>query len=679
MSRSVLVALTALLTVALMVVWAGVRAVDGSREALVEQFEQGEILRADEVARGLVQDLDEVGDHLRFLAPLLASTDSAMDCTREVRALLGVELAIRHALVLEESGTPLLSIDAAGEPPLPGALAGDAVTSDAPGISTSRPLRHDPSGRLRAFSLSFGDRTTLRRGSVVLVVDTARMVRLGGLRAGAPTARALVLDPALAPAPVSDPALAEAARRHGVPSLEKLLAQVDGEAGAVELSSTDAVQLGFPRSPVVAAHVRATPRDGEPWVVVTFRSSASLREHEHDLLVRVGLAAGGIALCFVSFAAYVLWASRRAVALREQLRHADALAHLHEKTEKILDSLPAIVVTLSADGRLTALNRRARDTLAPDALGGDLHHALPDAPDALVGDLESQVAMARREGTVQSLFGARLALFGEGGVFNVHTVPLEARTEAASVLLVLEDVSKVQSLESQLVRAEKLATVGVLAAGIAHEIGTPLSVVRGRAEYISGKLGHDHPQRAGLEVIGREIERVVGSVKQLLDFSRVRPAEVAPVALGTVAETLRELLGYEAQRRGLTLSIELPVELPLLLADADQLRQVLINLVMNAFDACSTGGTVRMSARARGARRVEITIVDDGAGIADAHRAQAFDPFFTTKKRGQGTGLGLAISAEIARHHGAEIDLEPGTSCGTVARVGWPSVVPRQT
>ncbi|MEO6952315.1 MAG: ATP-binding protein [Polyangia bacterium] len=679
MSRGVLVALVALLTVAFLVIWGAMHAIGTSRQTLVEQFEQGEILRAVEVARGLSQDLDSVGDQLRFLAPLLASTDSVRDGTRVLRALLGVENEVRHALVLDENGALVLSIDAVSEPPLPAALAEDVLVPNAPRIATSRPLRHDPTGRLRAFSLSFGDRASPRHGSVVLVVDTTKMARLGGLHSGAPSARALLLDPSLVPAPISDPMLAEAARQLRTGSMKKLLAEVSGASGAVELSSADAAQLGFPRFPVVAAHVLATPRDADPWVVVTFRSSATLREHEQAVLWRVGLAALGIALCFVSFAAYVLWASRRAVALRERLHHADALAHLHEKTEKILDSLPAIVVTLSEQGHITALNRRAREALAADALGADLSRALPEAPLALVSELDSQVQLARREGAVQSLFGARLALFGEEGVFNVHAVPLEARTESASTLLVLEDVSKVQSLESQLVRAEKLATVGVLAAGIAHEIGTPLSVVRGRAEYISGKLGDDHPQRAGLEVIGREIERVVSSVKQLLDFSRVRPAEVSPVALSTVAETVRELLGYEAQRRGLALTIELPPELPPLLADADQLRQVLINLVMNAFDACSSGGHVALSARARGLRRLEITVIDDGAGIADAHRAQAFDPFFTTKKRGQGTGLGLAISAEIARRHGAEIELEPGTPSGTIARVGWPTVVPRHS
>jgi two-component system sensor histidine kinase HydH len=284
------------------------------------------------------------------------------------------------------------------------------------------------------------------------------------------------------------------------------------------------------------------------------------------------------------------------------------------------------------------------------------------------------IDVARAEGRVRSLHGERAALFGEEGQYSLHAVPLEPRFPEACVVLVIEDLSDLRALQSQLLRAERLSTVGVLAAGIAHEIGTPLGVVRSRAEYTRNKIGAEHPQARGLEVIVAEVDRVSRTIRQLLDFARVRPAQARPIIVAEITERVRELLHLEAERRKSRLVVDCDAELHPVLADPDELQQVLINLVMNALDAGAK--EVRIEARPDDGPegpRVKIIVRDDGGGIAAEHLNLVFDPFFTTKKRGQGTGLGLAVASQIVRNHGGEIELASTPGRGTTVTLLWPA------
>jgi signal transduction histidine kinase len=303
----------------------------------------------------------------------------------------------------------------------------------------------------------------------------------------------------------------------------------------------------------------------------------------------------------------------------------------------------------------------------------------------VVSRLSELVEAAARESRVRSLLGEPLALFGEEGQYNIHAVPLEARDPEVRTLLVVEDLSNLRALETQLLRAEKLATVGVLAAGIAHEIGTPLGVVRGRAEYVLGKLGAAHAQAAGIGVMIEQIDRVSRTIRQLLDFSRLQPAAVQPVVLAPLTRDVCELLRLEAERRRVRIELDIPEGLPALAADPDQLQQVLVNLTLNACDACGPGGRVRLTAAAPDGSSagawglVTLSVRDDGCGIPPESLNQVFDPFFTTKKRGQGTGLGLTMVAHVVRNHGGRVELESEPGRGTCITLLWPAAGPSIT
>jgi signal transduction histidine kinase len=226
----------------------------------------------------------------------------------------------------------------------------------------------------------------------------------------------------------------------------------------------------------------------------------------------------------------------------------------------------------------------------------------------------------------------------------------------------LDENERKIELERRLRHSDKLATIGTLASGLAHEIGTPLGVIRGRAEHLLRSDPDQQKLTQGLEIIINQIDRITRIVRMLLDFGRRRePIRVTSDVRSIVQRTLH-LLETEAERRNIRLVSELG-QAPLLVdCDIDQLQQVFVNLGMNALDAMApTGGVLRVSAQRRmadGREQVRLCFEDDGMGVAQEFKDRVFDPFFTTKDPGKGTGMGLAVSQSIVRDHDGEITLE---------------------
>jgi two-component system, NtrC family, sensor kinase len=232
------------------------------------------------------------------------------------------------------------------------------------------------------------------------------------------------------------------------------------------------------------------------------------------------------------------------------------------------------------------------------------------------------------------------------------------------------------TLERQLQRTERLATIGTLAAGLAHEIGTPMGVIRGRAEF----LLHGQPEpamtREGLQIIISQIDRISRIVRMLLDYARERESLRVDCDVRSVIEYALGLMETEAKRRGITIRTDLGDHPVFMECDADQLQQVFINLSMNALDAMTPeGGSLEVRARLeRGsgiAPLAKITFEDTGPGVPPENRARVFDPFFSTKDVGKGTGMGLAVSQSIIRDHDGEIALETGPA-GTRFTISMP-------
>ena len=238
-------------------------------------------------------------------------------------------------------------------------------------------------------------------------------------------------------------------------------------------------------------------------------------------------------------------------------------------------------------------------------------------------------------------------------------------------VITVDDVTDQVRMEEQLLRQDRLASIGLLAAGVAHEVNTPLTGISSYAQLLMSELPQDDPRLDVLRKIERQTFRAASIVHSLLNFTRA----------GTgVAETIRvhdlvaeSLALFEPQLRGRSIKVETRIDegLPPLRAEHGKLLQVLLNLLLNARDAIQESGTIAVAARQSGGR-LALEVSDDGAGIAEEDLGKIFDPFFTTKPRGRGTGLGLSLSYQIVQEHMGEIVVESRPGHGSVFTIDLP-------
>ena len=259
-------------------------------------------------------------------------------------------------------------------------------------------------------------------------------------------------------------------------------------------------------------------------------------------------------------------------------------------------------------------------------------------------------------------------------VHEVTTSPLLDDAGAVQgVVVTLKDVGPRRNQQERFLRSARLADIGQLAAGVAHEINTPLASIALRAESLM-KTAEDPRLLAidsfknfprYLKTIDEEIFRCKRIIGSLLEFSRVRKPEVKDSDLNALAERAAELVGHQMKLKQVTIALNLDRDLPRVPADEGQLRQALLALLMNALDATSAGGRVEIATTREGDEAVALTVSDSGIGIAPENLGKIFSPFFTTKPVGQGTGLGLAICHGIVGSHGGEIKVESEEGKGT--------------
>jgi signal transduction histidine kinase len=225
-------------------------------------------------------------------------------------------------------------------------------------------------------------------------------------------------------------------------------------------------------------------------------------------------------------------------------------------------------------------------------------------------------------------------------------------------------------------RAEKLAALGTLAAGLAHELNNPIGIMSSRIEVMLME-GEGLPSRVrdDLEVLHRQTQRVARITQGLLTFARSSSGARAPVDLNHIVRETLLLAESQIAKGGVKVTTDLAPDVPAVLGDADTLQQVMLNLVTNARDAVASGGEIRIETRRRDAdRMIELVVADTGRGIAPQDLTRIFDPFFTTKPTG--TGLGLSLTHGIVREHGGTIDVESAPGRGTRFILAFPAIVP---
>jgi len=247
--------------------------------------------------------------------------------------------------------------------------------------------------------------------------------------------------------------------------------------------------------------------------------------------------------------------------------------------------------------------------------------------------------------------------------------PIEA------VVAIGQDQSKIDLLQQQIVRAERLATLGELAAGVVHELNNPLTSITVYAEYLVRKLesqGIDQPDIEKLRRIGASAQRILRFSRDLVQYARPSGKDREAVDLAGVVRQSVSICEHLVERGGIALSVELHPELPVVQAVGGQLEQVLINLITNAVHAVEEGGKVIVRARPDGDDAVRLEVADSGPGVPEESREKIFEPFFTTKPDGKGTGLGLPIVRNIVDQHRGVIAVDRSELGGALFYVTIP-------
>jgi signal transduction histidine kinase len=234
-----------------------------------------------------------------------------------------------------------------------------------------------------------------------------------------------------------------------------------------------------------------------------------------------------------------------------------------------------------------------------------------------------------------------------------------------------DDIKQLQQLNEQLIRTEKLAAMGTLSAGVAHEVNNPLASISSLIQMMQSKDNLDDRTKENLKLIQTQIQRITQVTKDMMDFARVRPAAKSPVDINQLIEKSLRLASFDKSFQRLEITRDLGENLPKVFADGDQLQQVFLNLFLNARDALPVGGALGIKTFAE-RKEIRIEITDDGAGIRSEDVQKIFDPFFTTKPAGKGTGLGLAVCYGIITAHGGKIEVSPNDSKGTTFYIALP-------
>jgi signal transduction histidine kinase len=253
------------------------------------------------------------------------------------------------------------------------------------------------------------------------------------------------------------------------------------------------------------------------------------------------------------------------------------------------------------------------------------------------------------------------------------TLELDDRVAARTAELQAKD-EEIRAMSQQLWQAAKLATMGELAASIAHELNNPLATVSLRVEMLLGHMAPDTPQRRALEVIEQEVQRMGQLVGNLLQFTRRGQQQVSTLDVREEIECSLELIHYHLHNHHIAVVCQFAPDMPMVQADRQQLRQLFLNLFTNASDAMPQGGTLTLQVRTNPpGEQIEIAIADTGMGIAAEDLPRVMEPFFTTKPEGRGTGLGLPICRRIVQEHQGALYIVSTVYEGTTVLVTLPT------
>ena len=360
---------------------------------------------------------------------------------------------------------------------------------------------------------------------------------------------------------------------------------------------------------------------------------------------------GGILLVLGSSAMFFIFVIQNYYITRQHLKVSQDFSHL------VTNSMADGLLSINKNGDIFFSNQQARDMLGLDA-PSLLHRNFRDQNLRKWIDFKASgidTALEERQPVINREIHL-LQNAGDDVVLGVTASPLKGTDEEGAVI-VLRDLTRVRELESKVIRAEKLAAVGTLAAGVAHEIRNPLSSIRGFARFLYHKLQGKPTEQEYAEIMVKEIDRINQVVTHLLDLARPMELEMTETDIATLLNHVVKLTQSDAQEKKVSIQVVQAYTGPPVLIDKDKLTQTLLNLILNSIQALDVGGAVRIGSQVSPDKaQLKIWVEDNGKGIAKDKSDQVFDPYYTT--RATGTGLGLAIVSKIVEAHGGRLLIE---------------------
>jgi signal transduction histidine kinase len=404
----------------------------------------------------------------------------------------------------------------------------------------------------------------------------------------------------------------------------------------------------------------------------------------------------------LTLAGYVGIAIENATLYRSLQRKVEEYERLKEFSENIVESINVGILAADLDDRVESWNTQLEQLSGiprSQAVGRRLRDLFPS-------DLAEQFEHVRGETGIHHIYKFKVAqaawpaaqasrpahasanamvpINGNGhapsqpspqtreATLNLAIAPLVSKDqEQIGRLIIFDDVTDRAELEQRLVQADKLSSIGLLAAGVAHEVNTPLAVISTYAQMLAKQVAEDSAKSQILDKIAKQTFRASEIVNSLLNFSRTSTTSFGPVNLNkTIQETL-SLLDHQLQKAGVVIRTDFAAEAPVIQGNAGKLQQVFLNLFLNARDAMPSGGRLEVRTWREGTR-AQVEVADSGSGIAPEHLHRIYDPFFTTKAARKGTGLGLSVSYGIIQEHDGSIEVSNGPSGGARFHIAFP-------
>jgi two-component system, NtrC family, sensor kinase len=348
---------------------------------------------------------------------------------------------------------------------------------------------------------------------------------------------------------------------------------------------------------------------------------------------------------------------------------------LKEFSENIVESISVGVLAVDLEDHIESWNSQMEVMYAApraEVLGRSLRDVFPPA-------FFDEYSRVRLSGGIHNLYKFRMSTTaGDIRVTNIAIAPLVSKDfTVIGRLIIVDDITERMELESQLSQAEKLSSIGLLAAGVAHEVNTPLAVISSYAQMLSKQVNGDPKKAELLEKITKQTFRASEIVNSLLNFSRTSSSEFNNVDLNRVIQDTLTLLEHQFKTARIKVMPDLHPNLPPILGNTGKLQQVFLNLFLNAKDAMPAGGTLTITTG--NGHNVRVSVADTGSGIAQEHIHRIYDPFFTTKNKPKtghsgGTGLGLSVTYGIIQEHAGKIRVDSSPGAGTTFTMEFPMI-----